>query len=466
MKKACNFRTAIFIYVILNLLIIPACQPTPEEPIVVKKAGDALESALAATAAPELSPAQTDKTSETAGMAISGHWTDSTASELTTVNIDADVLTPNVSAYPVYVVSPLVVDQALAEKFINYVAKDAVNIKNGSAMSKEVLEGAITRLQMEIEKAKNGKQDPDDDMSPKERIAFTEQQLETYENEYNKVVAEGDTSGQPLDYTFEPEIGFPERTVVCFNADMKDGSGRLLRFERSNEGGGPTFSLITVINESEFDERTGSPVPADEARAKAMEAVNELDIGEYYLAEENVRGCFNELIFERSFGGIPVTLANCGNGNSSGVVTEDELNYNFVLWQERLGIYVNDSGVVLVDWTSPCSITRTVNENVALKPLDEIKDIFKQQILYNVYEDDGNKDTMLIDEVRLGYMVIPEKDDPSTYRTIPVWDFIGSDTIDPDLIAKMKEQGLSPSRLSYLSINAIDGSIINRNRGY
>lgn len=442
-----------------------ACQPTPEKPPVANKGGDTLESALAATAAPELTPSQTAGADKNTGMIVSGHWTDSTASKLTTVNIDADVLTPDVAAYPVYEVSPLVVDKALAEKFVNYVAKDANVIKNGSSMSKEDLEDAITRLQMEIAKAENGNQDPDDDMSPEERIAFTEQQLETYENEYNKLVAEGDTSGQPLDYTFKPEMGFPERTVVCFNAEMKDGSDRLLRFERSNEGG-PTFSLIAVMDESELKERTGSPVSSEEARETALQVVNELGIGEYYLAEENITDCFNELVFNRLYDGIPVTLIDHGNGNSSGVVTEDELKYNFVLWQESLRICVNDSGVILVDWATPCGVTRTVNENVALKPLEEIEEVFKQQILYNVYEADGEKNTMQIDEMRLGYMVIPQKDDPSIYRTIPVWDFIGPDTADPSIIAKMKEQGIPVRPLSYLTVNAIDGSIIDRGLGY
>ena len=42
MKKACNFRTAIFIYVIFNILIIPACQPTPEDVVVRNKGNDVL----------------------------------------------------------------------------------------------------------------------------------------------------------------------------------------------------------------------------------------------------------------------------------------------------------------------------------------------------------------------------------------------------------------------------------------
>ena len=173
------------------------------------------------------------------------------------------------------------------------------------------------------------------------------------------------------------------------------------------------------------------------------------------------------------FNGIPVTAISASQGNSSGVCTEEELTYNFVLWDESLTVCVNNTGVIMIDWTSPCDVTRTVNENVALKPFDEIKQIFKQQILYNVYEEDGKEDTLKINQVRLGYMAVPEKGDISHYRMIPVWDFIGPSFSDEDYAKitdpKYNEEGSSVipnENISYLTVNAIDGSIINRNLGY
>ncbi len=475
LKRFSKAMTALSLAIVLCLCVvmIAACQPTPEEPVVIGKADDTLESALAATAAPITNPTQTENTNEATHMVVTEHWTDSTASKLTTVNIDADVIVPNVMSYPVFEVSPLVVDQPLAEKFVNYVAQDAKEIYNGDKNSKESLEEGIVWLQNKIAQTKAGNLDPDDEMTIEERLAQLEAQLEEHEKEYAKVLAQGETSGEPLDYTFEQELGFPERTEVCFTADMNDGSSRLVRFERCNDGGGPKFSLIAVMDVDEFQERKGKPVSTEKARETALEVVNSLEIGEFALAAEKKNNLFNELVFYRLFDGIPVTAINASQGNSSGVCTEEELTYNFVLWQESLCIYVNDTGVILIDWTSPCNVTRTVNENVALKPIEEIKEIFKQQILYNVYEADGNEDIIKIDEVRLGYMAIPEKGDISNYRLIPVWDFIGPTWSDEEYAAitnpQYLEEGSSqiPNEdISYLTINAIDGSIIDRNLGY
>ncbi len=463
---------AMAILLIMGAALLTACQPTPEKPVVMAKADNALESALAATPAPTNTPSQTDRADDTTRMVTKEHWTDSTASKLTAVTIDADVLVPDVPAFPVCEVAPIVVDQPLAEKFVKHVSKDAEKIYNGDSSSKENLEEGIVWLQGEIAKAEAGHQDPDDDLTIEERLASLNKQLEECQTAYAKVIAEGDTTGDPLDYTFEPMLGFP-RTEVCFTAEMKDGSSRLIRFERCNDGGGPTFSFLSVANMNEFKERVGKPVSMDEARKAALETVNDLDIGEFTLASETDNGRYNELTFYRVFNGIPVTAISASQGNSSGVCTEEELTYNFVLWDESLTVCVNNTGVIMIDWTSPCDVTRTVNENVALKPFDEIKQIFKQQILYNVYEEDGKEDTLKINQVRLGYMAVPEKGDISHYRMIPVWDFIGPSFSDEDYAKitdpKYNEEGSSVipnENISYLTVNAIDGSIINRNLGY
>lgn len=442
-----------------------ACQPTPEQAVVIDKSNDTLESALAATPAPESTPVQTVKTEGIDSMVVNRHWTDSVASKLTTVNIDADVVVPNVTAHPVYEVKPIVVDQALMEKFVNHVAQDAASIRNGDVYSKEDVEEGIVRLQKEITEVEAGNTPPDDFRPAEEQLASLRSQLQAAQEQYAKLEAEGDTTGQPLDYTFETEYGFPERTVVKFSADMKDGSGRLLRFERCDEGG-PTFSLIAVMDIDSFRQGKGKPVSSEEARAKALEVIDDLDIGEFMLTGETTTSFYTMVTFSRTFAGIPVTDINASGGNSSGVVTEEELVYNFVLWQETLRICVNESGVILIDWSSPCETTRAVNENVALKPVDDIKEIFKQQILFNVYEADGSEDTVMIDEMRLSYMAIPEKDDLLNYRLIPVWDFIGPSVTDPDEIAEMELHGSENQNISYLTVNAIDGSIIDRNLGY
>jgi beta-lactamase regulating signal transducer with metallopeptidase domain len=474
-KPQKTYKSAIAVSLVLALIMCiacftTACQPTPEKPVIISKNNSNLENAITATPIPKSTPNQTSVKKEATNMVAKGRWADGTASKLTTVNIDAKIVMPNVTSYPVFQVAPTIVDKTMAEKFVKYIAKDAVLVKNGELQTKEALQESIIRLQKEITNVKAGKLPPDDSRPAIEQLAGLEDQLKETKDEYDKVSAAGDTTGQPLDYTFNPEFSFKGRTMACFTAQMKNGSNKLLRFEQCSEGG-PTFSLIGIIDESFLDVKKGgtdgSAVSPDKARVLALEAIRELDIGDFDLASEKIAAHHNELVFYRSYNGIPVTDISHSGGNSSGVGTEEETKHSFVLWQEYLRFYIDNTGIILLDWRSPCGVTREINKNVALKPLDDIKKIFKQQILYNVYEGDGQKKTIQIKKVQLGYMVVPEKDNISSYRTIPVWDFIGPYSTDQEEIDSLASHGIDlTDPISFLTVNAIDGSVIDRNLGY
>jgi hypothetical protein len=87
-----------------------------------------------------------------------------------------------------------------------------------------------------------------------------------------------------------------------------------------------------------------------------------------------------------------------------------------------------------------------------------------------------------IDTAALGYFCTTVKDKPGEYRLIPVWDFSGTETgksdvektlqhfdkKDWDTVRKQIETEDQPHRseTSLLTMNAIDGSIIDRSVGY
>ena len=95
--------------------------------------------------------------------------------------------------------------------------------------------------------------------------------------------------------------------------------------------------------------------------------------------------------------------------------------------------------------------------------LDEIKRIFKEQILYQrTWSLSETSDSMIeIKTVKLGLMRIKMKD-TDTYVLLPVWDFIGK-------WSQTDENGrttTSAEDVSFLTINAIDGSVVDRYLGY
>lgn len=139
---------------------------------------------------------------------------------------------------------------------------------------------------------------------------------------------------------------------------------------------------------------------------------------------------------------------------------------------ETMEILVDDEGVFDFDWTSPYTITETVTEDAQLLPFEHIQDIFEKMMRVK-YEPIANQKHILptryeIDRIVLSLHRIREKDAFDTGLLIPAWSFYGQTIyMNPE---NGKEEyaggywdGISRS---LLTVNAVDGSIIDPDLGY
>ena len=96
---------------------------------------------------------------------------------------------------------------------------------------------------------------------------------------------------------------------------------------------------------------------------------------------------------------------------------------------------------------------------------DEIQSVFtKMMPITNAYtSDESISITFNITRVQLGLMRITEKDSTDTALLIPVWDFFGTYTMN---VGEGDSSVNHDTNTSRLTINAIDGSIIDRSLGY
>lgn len=124
---------------------------------------------------------------------------------------------------------------------------------------------------------------------------------------------------------------------------------------------------------------------------------------------------------------------------------------------EGIEIRVNDEGIIGFDYNAPVEITETVVEKSGMKSFDEVKGIFEKMVLITNARAE-EKVTISVDRVVLGYARISEADSFDTGLLVPVWDFMG--TITNETYAGQEEYR------SVLTINAVDGSIIDRSLGY
>ena len=156
----------------------------------------------------------------------------------------------------------------------------------------------------------------------------------------------------------------------------------------------------------------------------------------------------------RSVDGIGVTFDYDSTGGS------DE-SYAAEWFNEAIYIAVDDDGIRDVDWMAPLSVQETLVEDAALMSFDEICKIF-EKMFYVKFEaqaaESGELTEYCITKARLSLMRINEKDRSGTGLLVPVWNFYGYTASGGGL----------PSEQEYpkITINAVDGSIIDPIKGY
>lgn len=159
------------------------------------------------------------------------------------------------------------------------------------------------------------------------------------------------------------------------------------------------------------------------------------------------------LYYAREVNGIRITPVYQQGAEAAGEV------FNPVLPYEHLWIDVGEKGIFGVWWEYPIEVTDRLAEDCELLPFETILDIFGTiaPLTIQRYEYEANNN-LYIDRAVLGYMCLQERGKPDHYQLVPVWDFFGERTIGPERY--------DLHNWAYLTVNAIDGTVIDRNYGY
>ena len=240
-------------------------------------------------------------------------------------------------------------------------------------------------------------------------------------------------------------------------------------------------------------------ITIEQAHEKAISTAREmgLDYLDVSYAEE-------QTIIERETDGTPTALRPCykfflmrniGGITANYAIARDirppefwmEGYSNLNNCYEVMEIIIAKEGVISLVWGHPTKITATISDNVELLKFEDIQGIFDKQIIMDNIQSEmdmifeTNKIDVLsrrieINEARLGYMCISRQGYEGEYLMIPVWDFYGAEYLklrDPDEAMKTGNETNSEGEFvnnysgkSYLTLNAMDGSVINRALGY
>lgn len=129
-------------------------------------------------------------------------------------------------------------------------------------------------------------------------------------------------------------------------------------------------------------------------------------------------------------------------------------------YENLIAVVDGDGNIVSLAWRAPLRITDTISQSTPLLSYEEIQRIFEVQMNREFAYELAKDATVTVDTAQLGMFRIREQNDLNSGLLVPVWFFTG--TIEYKNGGTDYKDGHSP----LLIINAIDGSIINPDKGY
>ena len=239
----------------------------------------------------------------------------------------------------------------------------------------------------------------------------------------------------------------------------------------STEYTGKGSNYLPGLTDGETQGKLDTP-PA-EIEQKAAEAMEQMGLtefkscgGEYFTSFTEEKGKMVPLAyaygihFTRVIDGIPVTYTN----NDGTTVEGNNASWPY----EHISLAYDDEGLVSFRWTDPYTVTDMSDEYVFLMPFEEIQQIFREMIQkkYSDFAQAGIDMKFQVEEIRLGYMRVMEKGNPTEGTMVPVWDFLGTRTMNHTNSDEPYTETFGGPCESFLTINAMDGTVIDRDLGY
>ncbi len=166
--------------------------------------------------------------------------------------------------------------------------------------------------------------------------------------------------------------------------------------------------------------------------------------------------------FTRKIDGVPVTYTDEYGGGL------EDMDSTLTPWSyERCDVIVGKDGIENVEIVNPYEVGAVQTEHVKLMDFESIAKIYEQMMEVSnadITKYETNR-TYHIKRIVLGYSRIydPTADNDSGLL-VPVWDFIGGFDVKSDE-GESTNNG-EYSNQSFMTINAIDGTVIDRGLGY
>ena len=404
-----------------------------------------------------------------------------------TIAADAQIVCPQQGAYPVYVLEKAVFTQEEADRMLAALIGDAPLYELSGTRTQQVIQQEIDRYTAELpyadEEAKEIYLDILAELT-REKAAAPEQETAA---PASRTLAFKESEDLTYRYAREVKNRYGGLTHVWTDAAREqaaaDGNveisgtctlpdGRVMRLairNRPQEYSSATFSRA-FEDPNQFG---GLPaITAEEAAAA----------GGALLAAMGIDGTAAQLRAVRWERGALCALLRPGAARmaiDAAPLYNRQAEYQAPLHQERIELLVSANGVEQFIFDAPARIAAVEVESARLLPWDEVEEIIKTGLrIRNLwdYEDENVAARRLtVERICLSYLQVRRDAGQQSAYYLPVWDVVGTMEYRyadgyvpaPGGFA-VDESGVRTAyaACSVLTVNAIDGSIIDRQMGF
>lgn len=463
--------TAAFCFCLV-IAFFAGCRPSPEEAVVVGKGDGRLEQKILEQSA---SPKPTDipKNGERVTRAFTS------ASGNVEVRVDALVGLDEGLTFPAVAVKPMRFTQEQADAIVGALTVGAQFYDVGQSITKDQWDEEILEHQNKLSEAKDKKlkeiykEAIEDFLKEREKAPATEKDRKDANRKFSKETAGG--------------AGLSEGIAGKFDRNGKTFS----LFIKNSEDGKQSSAECFMVGGSEW-ETVGRAEPGtnyDTALKQAQDLLDktgaDLTLADAFILKSAGEGSYGyEFMFTREVNGLHMVYE--GTDTAADVYNEDQPKpelYQEPWPYERIMARITENGFAGFFWQGPCKVEKTLNPDVHIQSFEKTlaqfeKMIFAKNGTWEDFVEHGNASRIKVsvDRITLGLMRVQSG---NAYYLIPVWDFYGkTDTIMEDgvslLESKFKGAGedameaavFRDSLRSLITLNAIDGSVIDRMLGY
>ena len=488
----------------LSLALLFACVPTPEEEFVSHKDADQMLESATVDDVPVVPIREQYGIPET--------LTDEEvfADGAFTIRIDARVEVPDTNAIPILRVERDVVDQKTVTTIFNRLCAGRTLYRSGdSSMTKTQIAERINELLTTLE-------DPSLDAGTRAsfeaQVASLKEQFPTAPDSADELIASDGTmysypcrdnadSPEFLRYGlrlqtnddlpplfFDVRITDPDNPNTTENGkDAQKSSYLGFMDDRNRAHGGDGQTRIAIRNPDEPTELNDYPQVTYLPKQAIEDAKQFLaDVGLNDIAPDAIALVFDgaqavygyQINCVRVFGGI--------NGTNLHATTYLDMNERYAPeWDyEEIELYIDAQGVYDFSWGYPVRVTETLKDATKLLPFEKIIETFKSRIwtenavwivtdLASAGGDEQGFCTTGLDfeitRITLSLQRVMEPNRFDSGMLVPVWNFWGvKRMIDTHKTTGEQKTIVRDDRMTnpFLSINAIDGSVIDPWVGY